>query len=361
LKILIVKLSALGDVIHTLPVLTTLRRAQPEAHLAWLIEETFADLVRGHAALDRLIVWPRRTWTRLARSGRLVSLVRSVRAFGRELRDTRYDRVLDCQGSVKGALWISRVRADRKTGYGPGIRHSEGSWWVLDERVPVVPEGTHALDRSLRLLEAVGLPRLPLRYDVPIGPDHEREAAELLGAAGLAGAQPFIAIHPMTRWRTKNWAPDRFARTADALVARGWPVLWTGGAADRPALDAIAARMREPSARLDGRTSVMTLAALLRRARVVLCTDTGPMHLAAAVGTPVVALFGPTSPAATGPYGDAHVVLRAGVECSPCFKRHCHTRRYEKHACMLRLDVGQVVDAVIGQAARGGASLGTEH
>jgi ADP-heptose:LPS heptosyltransferase len=222
----------------------------------------------------------------------------------------------------------------------------------LKERVPVVDPDAHAVERNLRLLEGLGFARLPVRYDFPIPPEHEQEAERLLVEVGLAPGTSFVAVNAVTRWETKNWSSAAFAAVADGLAARGLPVVLTGAKGDRPELDAIAGAMRARPARLDGRTSLKTLAAVFRRARVVLSTDTGPMHIAAAVGTRVVALFGPTSPAYTGPHGDGHVVLRVPeVECSPCYRRVCSTTQYEKRACMLRLQPAAVVEAVWARAA----------
>jgi heptosyltransferase I len=352
MKILIVKMSALGDVIHTLPALTTLRRHYPEAQITWLVEPGAAEIIRGHPALNRLILWPRGDWQRYACSGRLGCLARGVRSFVRELRDTRYDLIIDFQGLLKSAVWVALARGVRKAGYGPGMRHDECSWLVLNERVPAVSNEKHAVERNLLLLEGLGLPRLPLTYDLLIPPAADQEAGALLAAAGLSADSPFVAIHPRSRWRTKNWPPERFAQVAEGLHAHGLSVVWTGGPDDRVHVDAICAALPGRAIRVDGQTSLKTLAAIFRRARAILSTDTGPMHIAASVGTPVVCLFGPTSPASTGPYGEGHTVIRVDLACSPCFKKTCRTHQYEKHACMLRLNVAEVIQAVLDQVAR---------
>lgn len=349
-NILIIKLSALGDVIHTLPALTTLRRHRPGARIAWLVEEAAADLVRGHAALDRLIVWRRGAFDRAVRSGRVFAAATELRRTLRELRDTRHDLVVDFQGLAKSAFWVAAARAVAKAGYGPGQRRNELAHLVLNRRVPVTAPGAHAVERNLRLLEGLGFPRLPLAYDFPVAPANEAEAGGLLAEVNLAGGARFVAVNALTRWPTKNWTPAGFAAVADLLAARGLPAVFTGAPGDRAALDAIAAAMRTPMRRLDGRTPLKTLAALFRRAAAVLSTDTGPMHLAVAVGTPVVALFGPTDPGYTGPHGEGHVVLRAGLACSPCFRRDCRTKQFEPHACMVRLQPEEVAGAVLQRA-----------
>lgn len=351
MNILIVKLTALGDITHTLPALTTLRRAQPNARITWLVEESAQDMIRGHPALDRVLVWPRTSWRTLRRSGRFVALASAFSRFVKELRDTRYDWVIDFQGLLKSGLWVALARASIKAGYGPGQRHDEHAWLALNRRVPVTAPNAHAVERNLKLLEGLGFPRLPLAYDFPIAASRHQEAATLLEHAGLKPGTRFVAINSMTRWPTKNWTPRHFAGVADALLNASVPVVLTGAPGDRADIDAIAAAMSRPALRLDGKTSLQTLAAVFQRAALVLSTDTGPMHIAVAVGTPVVALFGPTSPEYTGPFGDRNVVLRAGIACSPCYQRVCKTTEFEPHACMLRLEPAKVAQTILHQLA----------
>ncbi len=346
MRVLIVKLSSLGDVIHTLPALTALRRHWPDAHLTWLVEPAAAEILHEHPALNRVLVLPRRTWADLLRRGRLFRAARQALQFLRELRAVPYDLALDFQGLAKSAVWVAAARASIKLGPGPGRRRNELAWLAYDRRAPLPAPAAHAVERNLALLDTLGVPRGPLRYDLPVAPAAERAAAELLAGAGLAADTAFVAACPQTRWPTKNWTAAGFAAVADALAGRGLPVVFTGASADRAALDEIAAAMRTPMRRLDGLTPLPVLAAVFRRARVVLATDTGPLHLAVAVGTPVVALFGPTDPGYTGPFGAGHVVLRSGVPCSPCFQRTCRTRVVEPHACMRRLAPATVADAV---------------
>jgi lipopolysaccharide heptosyltransferase I len=346
-NILIVKTSAIGDVIHTLPSLWSLRAHFPEAHITWLVEESAADLVTGHPALNRVLVAHRKTWLKDLRAGRVQHAFSGFLRFTRELRDTRYDLVIDFQGLIKSAVWVLLARGVRKVGFGPGMEHAEYSYLVLNERVPAVDMNRHAIDRSLLLLKAIGVPPVEIRYTLPVSTQHDTEAAGLLSACGVRAEDRLVAMNPMARWPTKLWEPDYFAALADRLEGEGICVVFTGAPEDAPALDEIGRSMTRRHRRLDGKTSLNTLAALYRRAQLVLTTDSGPMHLAAAVGTPVVALFGPTAPWRTGPYGPNNVVLRADLTCSPCFKKQCLTTLYEERACMKRLTVDQVAHAVL--------------
>ncbi len=346
MKILIVKLSAIGDVIHTLPALTALRRHHPNAQIDWLVEEAAADLVQGHAALNRVLVWRRRQFGKFLRAGRLSSAVRLFLNLLAAVRDTRYDLIIDFQALLKSSLWVFLARGQRKAGFGQGMEHSENSHLFLNERIPAVSMENTALDRGMRLLQALGIPDSQVLYDLPIGEAEERAAHHLLMESGVRSDQPFAAINPVAKWPTKLWDAGRFTELAERLSGKGYQVVFTGSKEDRPLLDEMAGALGSPAVRLDGRTTLKVLAAVYRLASVVVSTDTGPMHLAAAAGTPVVALLSPTAPWRTGPHGEGHAALRAGVSCSPCFSKSCKTTEFEPMACMNRIAVDQVVDAV---------------
>jgi 3-deoxy-D-manno-octulosonic-acid transferase/heptosyltransferase-1 len=346
MKILIVKLSAIGDVLHTLPALTALRRHYPHAQIDWLVEEAAADLVQEHAALNRVLVWRRREFIQLLKSGKLATSGGLFMDLLFALRRTRYDLVIDFQALLKSSLWIFLARGRRKAGFDQGMEHSENSHLFLNERIPPVSMEMHALDRGLALLQSLGIPDMQVVYDLPIGAEEERTAEELLKESGVPLNHPFIAINPVAKWPTKLWTARRFGELAGRLLQKGFQVVFTGSGEDRPLLDDMTGTLGSSVGRLDGRTRLKVLAAVYRLAGAVVSTDTGPMHLAAAVGTPVVALFGPTAPWRTGPYGENHIVLRSGVSCSPCFSRSCKTAELEPMACMNRITVEQVAEAV---------------
>ncbi|MFH1980546.1 MAG: glycosyltransferase family 9 protein [Pseudomonadota bacterium] len=337
--ILIVKLSAIGDVIHTLPALNAIRRRYPRAHITWLVEPAAADLIVGHEALDRVLVSQRREWAGGIKTGPRAKSLHRIARFVRALRDTRYDMVLDFQALLKGSLWVALARGRRKIGFGPGMAHQEMSWLLLNERIPAISMEVHALERNLIMLEALGIHTRRVEYRLPVGPDNVRWVRQRLAGGG----RPVVAINPMAKWPTKLWVPERFAVLADRLVtARGAAVVFTGGPEDRGSVDAIIARMSSPAINLAGETSLKTLAALYASADCLVTTDTGPMHLAAAVALPVVALFGPTAPWRTGPYGRRHRVVRTAAACSPCFKRTCGTCH-----CMQAITVDDVTAATL--------------
>jgi 3-deoxy-D-manno-octulosonic-acid transferase/heptosyltransferase-1 len=357
-KILLVKLSAIGDVIHTLPALNALRRHYPSARITWLVEEAAADAVTGHRALDRVLISRRKTWVRGLASPRAAAHMRKTAAFFKHLRDTRYDLILDFHGLLKSGLLVSLARGKRKIGFGKGMEHMEHSHLFLNERIPAVSMEHHALDRQLMLLDALGIRCDRIVYDLPIR-DSDRDTAELLlSSAGIPPHRPYVAVNPGAKWATKLWSPARFAELADRLIRKhSVGIVFTGSREDAGTVADIRARMRTDAAVLAGRTTLKVLGAVYENAACVLSTDTGPMHLAAAVGTPVAALFGPTAPWRTGPYGKGHHVVRAKTACSPCFKRECPLKRTDPvtaGVCMDGISVEDVIAAVESVMGSGG-------
>jgi len=235
------------------------------------------------------------------------------------------------------------------------MEHQEHSYLVLNERIPPVSMELHALNRGLKMLEAVGVKCDKIRYELPIGAFHRQQAKKLLTTSGIETGRPFAVINPVAKWPTKLWHPTRFALMADTFANDfGLPVVFSGSAADKTAITAIASTMKSQAVDLCGKTDLITLAALLENARLMVTTDTGPMHIAAAVKTPTVALFGPTAPWRTGPFGKQHKVVRAQINCSPCFKRHCS----DKTRCMRDISVAQVLSAATGILDEKKSSLG---
>lgn len=311
-KILLVKLSALGDVIQTLPVLAALKRGRPGLRIHWVVEEEQADLLEGHPLIDRLLVFPRRRILRLVRDLRTLSRgLALARDFVRALRAESYDAVLDLQGLLKSALVVALARSPRKVGF---ANHREGSPWVLTEKLPPYDPDLHAVRRYLSAAAHLGGFEEPVEFPLPSYPP-AREVSRRMGLP----APPWVVFIPATRWPTKLW-PERNWRTLASMVAgSGRPLLWIGGPGDR----AYISRLVVEGIDLSGRLNLKELAGVLSGAAAVVSVDTGPMHLAAALGRPVVALFGPTAPWRTGPFGEGHRVLRTGLPCSPCFRRRC--------------------------------------
>ena len=339
MNILIVKMSAIGDVIHALPAVNALRAHFPDAHITWLVEEAASDIVESHEAVDRVLISKRKHWINgPLRLSRLHSL-KEVRHFVGELRDTTYDLVIDFQGLMKSAVMVGLCRAERKIGYD---RTREFSYLVLDERIPPYPMDKHAILRYLHLVAHLGVDTRQIVYNLAFGEKERSYVRRMLNQRGWNG-ECVVAVNAMAKWKTKLWNPESLARLANMLVERlGCFVVFTGSRADEKAIRKMTSSTRDECISLAGQTNLKELAALFEVARCVVSIDTGPMHLAAAMGTPVVALFGPTAPWRTGPFGEGHQVLRAGASCSPCFEKRC-----ESVVCMREISVEQVFDSVI--------------
>jgi heptosyltransferase I len=361
-NILIVKLSAIGDVIQTLPALAALRRCYPASDITWVVEEAAADLLTSHPDLNRIIVSHRKRWLKEIRNGRVAAPLREMHAFYRALRSRPYDLVIDFHGLLKSAVIVAMSGGRRRLGY-DSLQELSGLFY--NEKI-TEEMGKHAVDRYLDFIrhladgggEHAGCLAAPPSFTIAIGESERRrvealinEHAALLTASEEFGdnriesdgrqkpGRRFVAVNPVAFWETKLWEEEKFAELCDRIHRElGIGVILTGGAADP--LDRIRALMTTEAVNLGGQTTLRELACLYRQAALVITTDSGPMHLAAGVGTPVIALFGPTDPARTGPYGAGHRVIRRGLDCMPCFRKRCETRN-----CMREITVDEVFTA----------------
>jgi heptosyltransferase-1 len=296
-RFLIARMSAIGDTVLTLPVLCALRRAFPQAFIAWIVERAAAPMLQGHDALDELIVLPR-LWLK---SPREIWRLRSG------LSSLRIETTIDPQSVSKTALacWLSG--APRRIGFG-GHYGKELSPWLNNERL--VHRQAHITDRSLELLEPLGVQPGPAEFRVPRSAPAQATIAAHLSKIKLEN--DYAIVNPGARWDSKLWPLERYAEVVNALASDHGlrsVVVWAGDR-ERAWAEAIVAAAPK-SALLAPKTDLLELTALLRRARIFVGSDTGPMHTAAAVGTPCVAMYGTTRPEDCGPYGPEHIALQA--------------------------------------------------
>jgi len=338
MNILIVKLSAIGDVVHTLPSLTALRNLYPHAHISWVVEAPASDLLTGHPHLDRIIISHRKEWIQsLQRFHAIKKTLRDMRSFIATLRDRRYDLVIDFHGLFKSAVIVRLSRATRKLGY-HSLQEMSGLFYT--EKI-YEDMGKHAVDRYLDFVRYLGGSGNDPTCIIAVEKENQRRVADLLRVNHIDSTTPFVAINPVAFWKTKLWQDEKFARLADRIVNElAVSVVFTGGGGDT-SIEQIRSLMSHPSISVEGRTSLRDLAYLYQLSMLMVTTDSGPMHVAAAMGTPTVALFGPTDPARTGPYGRGHVIVRSGIVCAPCFRKVCDTKQ-----CMRDISVEEVFAAV---------------
>jgi heptosyltransferase-1 len=332
---LIVKISALGDIIHSLPVAMAIKRQRPRVMIDWVVEAPAYGLLANHPAINRALLSPRHSLRQNFFAG-----LPQIPAFVKELRAVDYDAVLDLQGLMKSSLFVLLARGRRKLGFQGGKEPLAAL--ALNEPLPPYDIERHALERYLDMLTPLGL-QPPAQVEYGIVPQPEDLAAwrRRLGAKGK-----LAVLHPAAKWPSKLWPEAHWALLALALVKSGVRVVISGSAEDRAGnqrIAALAGNVRGLSD-LSGQSTLPQLTALLSMADLVVSTDTGVMHLAAALNCPLLALFGPTAPNRTGPYGSGHTVLFHPLPCRPCFKRSC-----PHGACMRGLTPETVIAAAYGR------------
>lgn len=350
-RVLLVRLSALGDVLHALPVLSALRHRLPDCHLGWAVEDRCAPLLVGRPDLDEMHVLPRQA-VRAAFRGRPWRLPGVTRDFRRGLKEAGYDVAIDLQGNLKSGLVTRASGAALRLGYARGATkelnhlHSTRRWRPPDAK-------QHRIERYLGLVSS--LLDEPLAYRAPGFPlsDEERQgAARQLVAAGLPLSGTAL-LHPGTSGfgAFKRWPPQRFGLLAARLRQRGWQVGVTVGPGEA-ALGAEVVRMSGDKAVLLEPAGLRDLAALIETAGLFVAADTGPLHLASLLKRPLLGLFGPKDPQIYGPYGETQAglpgvlptIVRDDVACRPCRLRRC-----ADPLCMKTLAVEDVLAALPGK------------
>jgi len=337
-RILIIRLSALGDVAYALPALSALRRHCPHAHIAWAVEEAAAELLKGHPQLDELIVVPRKTWHKRIKRGHLGALI-DIWRFRRRLGSKRLDLVVDLQGNLRSAAVAAASGAQCKIGFAPPCSR-ERSHMVLDHAIAVDP-ALHKVERNLALLEAIGADVEEAKAVFPPASTEDTHAADdLLKGANIDG--PFVLMHPgVSKFGSyKQWPTGNYAELARGLQERGLPVLLSAGPGEEQLVSCIASQATGV-VQVSG-LGLSQLIELIRRAAVFVASDTGPTQIAWLLGTPTVAMMGPKDPNIYGPLGNRHRKLTVDLPCRPCSKRKCRDNR-----CMKEITTEDVLNAAV--------------
>ena len=343
-EILIIRLSAIGDVIHCTPVAASLKAAWPDCRITWLVGEVAADLVRYSPHVDETIVWSRERFERHLRDFQLRRAAAMWRELRRILAGRRFNAVLDVHGLFLSGMIARLAETDRRIGMSGA---KELNALFMDETA--VPLGCHITDRYLGVLRPLGIVPTERRMTLALPDEAARAADGLLGELALPRGRRLAVLAPGTTWPAKNWPAALFARTARQL-AGDFAVVLCGGRAEAPLAREIAAAAGVRVANAAGRTGLLELAAILAKAAVVVAGDTGPLYMAAAVGTPTVGIFGPTDPARLAPPGERNAVVVSRQACSFCFRRTCPRGAA---ACMSGVMPEQVVRQVYRVAGEG--------
>ncbi len=335
--ILVIRLSAIGDIIMASALIPALREAHPQARLAWLTDDSNASLLRDNPRLDKLIIWPRRRWRQLRQEKRYLELFGEFRALVSELRRERFDLVLDIQGLLKSGVWA--WLSGGKTRIGLGSR--EGSQWLMTKTLDTRTETPRIGGEYFKLAKALGFASSRFDMDITPSPETRLQADALLKNSGINGK--FAVLCPFTTRPQKHWFEERWAELARRLMEDcGFKVVMLGGPSDRAAAERICAG--SPGLiDMAGRTSLIQCSAIIERASLLVGVDTGLTHLGIAMKTPTLALFGSTRPYLDTGAEYAKVIYEA-LPCSPCKRRPTCEGRFD---CMAL----HTVEKILAEAA----------
>ena len=324
-KILILRLSAVGDVVRTLPAVKALKEHTPSSAFTWIVEEPSQAFLESQTEIDEVILFPRRRWTKGIKSlGGMWRTIREMVRFIIDLRKRRFDVVLDFHGILKSGLLSFLSGSPKRIGYD---RKSTKEWNFLfsNVKVKLPKERISRFQRNLTLLQGIGLEVKEFNYKLHI-PLKDQQYVESFFKNGSAPLQrPLIAIHPGTSPKAifKRWMPDQYAQLADRLVLESnASILFTWGVEELEWVKRIQKKMKEPSLLGPKTESLTQLGEVYRHCDLYIGGDTGPMHIASLMGIPAVVIYGPTDPIENEPFWN-HIKVRKDVGCSPCHEYSC--------------------------------------
>jgi len=334
-RILIVKLGSIGDVVHALPTLNALGRSFPVSHISWVVEPDSKDLLLGHRALSELIVFER------DRS----SVSKTVKAFFRlikRLRQERYDVVLDLQGTIKSGMISFLSGSSVRLGFARGSSRIEKFSHIFADIKVKEGNCAHIVERNLQFARRLGAEPGEVKFDIPIRRDAEDYVNQFLRNNGIYDKQ-LVALNPGAGWSTKRWSLGKYATLADEISSnfRDVSVILTWGPGEYNSVEEIY-RMARSGPIMACRTTIGQLIPLLKRCKVLVSGDTGPLHIAAALGTRSIGLFGPVDSRRNGPYGHGNFVVEAeDLDCLGCWRKEC-----DRLDCMKKIEVSDVLEKV---------------
>lgn len=329
-RILIIKQSSLGDVVHTLPLAHALKRCYPTCHIGWVVQRGFSALLEPDPAIDEIIpIFIPSTSDPNAGKGAIQA---AAKATWKTLKDLRarfrarpYDLVLDLHASFRSGLLALTNPGGRRIGFADA---KELNTWFQHDRLSPEADKPHAVDKNLLFAGFLGCPPEPEDFRIAVSPDAREKMIGFLAESGVRSGQKIVYANPAARWETKFWTIPAWAEFADLVIERlDATIVFGGSPEDSSYIHAIAGRMKRTPVIAAGRLSLSEAVALLDASDVYVGVDSGPMHIAAFVGIPVVALFGPTDPAKVGPYTKTgSVIRRIDLNCLACRKRSCKNR-----------------------------------
>jgi lipopolysaccharide heptosyltransferase I len=324
-KFLILRLSAVGDVIRTLPAAKALKEHCPSSSITWIVEEPSQAFLKSQPEVDEVILFPRKRWTQGMKSFRKIwRTIQEMRRFVEDLRMRKFDVVLDFHGILKSGLLSFLSGSPRRIGYDRRAT-KEGNFLFSNVKVKLPKEKISRFERNLALLKGMELEAVGLKYGLHIPPEDREYVASFLNASTGSFRRPLIAIHPGASAKAvfKRWMPDQYAQLADRLVRElKATVLFTWGHEEVEWVEGIRKEMKELSFLGPKTESLTQLGEVYRHCDLYIGGDTGPMHIASLMGIPAVVIYGPTDPIENEPMGN-HIKVRKEVGCNPCHEYSC--------------------------------------
>lgn len=315
-NILIIKMSSLGDVIHALPFSAALRKLYPQAKISWLVHPQFSGFLPDPPIIDEVIYFNKVEFNKM----NLFSKINFLRNFRKELHAKKFDLVIDLQGLFKSAVVAALTGCSNRIGY---CEMREGSG-LVSRAICGEHSQDHVIERYLDVARYLGADIREIEFPLPDLKKEEQSVREKLAEKGFDGDE-YVVFVPGARWETKEWPPKHYAALADKIAGSGMYIVLAGGPDEREK-----AALIEASAETDriidltGQTSLKELAALIKGCKVFISGDTGPLHFAAALKKPLIAMYGPTKAERTGPYGSDNItILTTTAQCAGCLKKHC--------------------------------------
>ncbi|MCZ7585807.1 MAG: glycosyltransferase family 9 protein [Deltaproteobacteria bacterium] len=334
-SLLIVKMGAVGDCVHTLYALRALRLRYPEARIGWVVEEKSLGVVEGHPDLTDIFVFPRRRMQTLWSEGRRAEAWRELRAFRKTLREQQYEVAIDFQNLAKSGFVAWASGASTRIGF---RKWREGNFLFMNRRHS--SKGTHAIEKYFSLLRPLGIESIPEAVEIAVPDVRKRPIDEFFNSEGLNGAK-VVAVNPGASWPNKRLPVATFAAAIDDLARVGIRSILIWGPGEEPLVNEI--RFLAGSKPVVAPpTDIKELYYLLTRSDAYVGNDSGPMHIAAAAGIAVVGVFGPSDPGRVGPWSGRKSIVTAGAPCSPCWKRTCPLPRLH---CMLDVKAADLAAA----------------
>lgn len=309
MKVALVKLSSLGDVVHALPVAVALRARRPSTGITWIVETREAAVLQGHDAIDEILAVDTRRWRRARGPGGIVQAARDLLLLRRRLRASAFDVVIDLQGLLKSGLVTAATGASLRVGFAAGWCREPLSTLFTNRRITPPPAARHVVEQYLTTLSVLDVTASPIEFRIPVDRKAEERVDAFLSSIGVKSHDRLVAISPGAGREAKRWPATRYAELATRLrdeASATTVVVWGPGEHDTAQ-----AITRSGAALLAPATSIAELTAFLRRATAMVASDTGPLHLGAAVGTRCLGLYGPTRAERNGPYGHEHRVLQS--------------------------------------------------